>query len=228
MQKKLIIITLFLCLFISSCSMPLNDAKKFKQEYESLNNQENIDGKKYQNITIDKDNPVVYKTAGDIVKMINDKESFIVYFGYNSCPWCRSVVPTLLDVAKDMELESLYYVDIKEIRNTLNGLNGKAVEKEKGTNDYYKLLNLLKNVLDDYSLTDADGNIVETNQKRIYAPNIIAIVDGVATKMTTGISDKQDDAYMKLTENMLKESYDKIEEVINEVASSVCTQDSGC
>ena len=208
--------------------MPLNDAKKFKEEYESLNNQKSDSGVKYRSITINKKNPIVCKTAGEIVEAINNKESFIVYFGFSSCPWCRSVIPTLLEVADDMELKSLYYVDIKDIRNTLNVENGDIVEKVKGSDDYYKLLDLLQDVLDDYKLSDANGREVATDQKRIYAPNVVAVVDGTATKMTTGISEKQNDANMELSTKILNETYANFEEVISEVASSTCTQESGC
>ena len=78
-----------------------NDSTKFKKEYEQINGKETEDGKKTRSIKIPKNNKIVYKTEDDIVNMINNKETFVVYFGFAKCPWCRSVVPTLLEVVKD-------------------------------------------------------------------------------------------------------------------------------
>ena len=118
-----------------------------------------------------------------------------------------------------------------EIRDTLTLDNeGKVVIENKGTEAYYQLLEKLEIVLDDYILTDEDGNEVNTQEKRIYAPNIISVVDGVATKMTTGISDKQTDAYMELTSEINEESYDKIKCVIECAveAKAVCNAKAKC
>ena len=61
-----------------------------------------------------------------------------------------------------------------------------------------------------FMLTDQNGNEVDTGKKRIYAPNIVAVVAGEVKEMTDGISGKQTDAYMELTSDMVQESYDKI------------------
>ena len=51
---------------------------------------------------------------------MDNNETFVVYFGFADCPWCRSVLPTLLDVADDLKIDKIYYVDVKEIRNKLD------------------------------------------------------------------------------------------------------------
>ena len=63
------------------------------------------------------------------------------------------------------------------------------------------------NVLSDYNLKNEDGEEISTGEKRIYAPNVVAVVNGKAEKMTEGISEKLVDPYSKLTEEMLDESY---------------------
>ena len=193
----------------------ISDAEKFKEEYESLNGTKSTSGKKIRSIEIDKDNPFIYKEASDIVKAIKDKETFLVYFGFPSCPWCRSVLPTLVNVAKDYSVDKIYYVNIKDIRDTKEvDKDGKVTTSKEGTKDYNKLLDKLDSVLSDYTLTDEKGKEVKTDEKRIYAPNIVVVVKGKAKKITTGISEKQDDAYMELTDDMKDEMYKSIEEVI--------------
>lgn len=208
-----------------------NDANKFKNDYESLNDVENeANGKKFRSINIPEDNPMVYKEASDIIDMINNKESFVVYFGFTRCPWCRSIVSTLIEVANDYNVEAIYYVDISEIRDTLKlDDNNKVVIDKEGTKDYQKLIKLLDNVLDNYTLADSVGNSVETGEKRIYAPNIIAIVEGQAVGITTGISDSQKDGYQQLTSDMLDDSYEKLANVIKLLnQNNECSTDSKC
>lgn len=235
-MKKLIIVVigLFLLVGCSSSKEKVNktDALLFKEEYESLNGEmSNYGDKTYRTLEIDKNNPFIYKKASDIIEMIDNKETFAIYFGFSSCPWCRSIIPNLIDVTIDLGIEKIYYVDVKEIRDILELDNdGEVIISKEGTDDYYKLLEKLDSVLDDYTLIDDDGNEVYTNEKRIYAPNIVTVVDGVATGMTTGISNLQEDAYMKLTDEINEESYNKIKCTIECIAEekTMCTVDKKC
>lgn len=225
----LLIVTISIFCLVG-CTKNETDAIKFKKEYESLNGTK-INDNEVRSIKISKDNPIIYKDASDIIEMMDNKESFVVYFGFAKCPWCRSVLPTLLDVAKDEGLNTIYYVDVLEIRDTLKiDENGNVVTDKEGTKDYYKLLEYFYDVLEDYSLTDENGNKKETNEKRIYAPNVISVVDGKAKDLTTGISEKQDDAYMTLTKEMKKETYNKFKCIIKCVLESktTCTKQKEC
>lgn len=202
-----------------------NDAEKFKEEYESLNGTENNRGKEIRSIKIDKDNPFVYAEAKDIVELIDNKETFLVYFGFTNCPWCRSVLPTLISVAKDKGVDKIYYVNVLDIRDTMElTKKDKAETVKKGTDDYYDLLDKLDDVLSDYTLTNDKDKEIKTGEKRIYAPNLAVVVNGKAKKLTTGISDKQTDGYMELTDEMKKDMKKSFEKVIDEYvgASSTC------
>lgn len=205
------------------------DALKFKEEYEKLNGEKTSYGDYYyRSLDIESDNPIIYKGAKEILDMIDEEETFAVYFGFSSCPWCRSVISTLIEVADDLEIDTIYYVDVKDIRDIKEiDSNGNIVTTKEGTDDYYKLLDKLENVLDDYTITDKDGIEVSANEKRIYAPNIVAIVDGVATKMTTGISDLQENAYMELTDEIEEDSYNMIKSTIECIKEekAICTND---
>ncbi len=219
MKKKiLIVLTLILSvLLVTSCGKKdevVTDAQKFKEEYESVNNTQTSNGKDIRNLSISEDNPFVYKTADEVAELMESGETFAVYFGYNTCPWCRSVVPTLIEVAKDLDIKKIYYVDIHDIRDTLEVKDGKVVTTKEGSEGYYKLLEVFKDVLSDYSLQDSKGKNVKTNEKRIYAPNVISVIDGKVQKLDTGISDKQTDGYMELTDEMKKDTYDKLKCVL--------------
>lgn len=206
------------------------DGIKFKEEYEKLNGKKNDQGKKYREITIDSKNKIVYKTTEEVLELIDKKKSFVLYFGFDTCPWCRSVVPTLASVSKELNQE-VYYIDVKDIRDTFElDDDNKPKLVKKGSKDYSKLLEKLESVLEDYTLTDSDNNEIKVGEKRIYAPSIVSVIDGKAKELTTGISDKQTDGYMKLTKEMEKDTYNKIKKVLKQVSdkNNTCYLDKGC
>ncbi len=206
------------------------DGIKFKEEYEKLNGKKNDQGKKYREITIDSKNKMVYKTTEEVLNLIDKKKSFVLYFGFDTCPWCRSVLPTLASISKELNQE-VYYIDVKDIRDTFElDDDNKPKLVKKGSKDYSKLLEKLEPVLEDYTLTDSDNNDIKVGEKRIYAPSIVSVIDGKAKELTTGISDKQTDGYMKLTKEMEKETYNKIKKVLKQVSdkSNTCYLDKGC
>ncbi len=240
-MKKYVPLLLFIvtCLFtLTACNnnsektIEKTDAAKFKEEYEKLNGTtREKDGKTIRTVEIAADNPFKYKTAKDIVQAIDNKGTFIVYFGFNDCPWCRSVVPTLIEVSKDLKIDSIYYVDVKEIRDVMElDSNNNAITKTKGSDEYYELLKVLDDVLEDYELTDEDGKKIKTGEKRIYAPNIVAIVDGKPSKLTSGVSSKQTDAYMDLSDDIKEDMYNNIKEVLEVVidTKNSCDFNSAC
>ena len=236
MKKRILFLLMAISLFaFTACTsekQSSTDALKFKEEYESLNGTtREKDGKTIRTIEISEDNPFVYKEASDVVKMMENKETFVVYFGFADCPWCRSALPNLVKVSEDLGLDAIYYVDVKEIRDTMEiGSDGTVTTTKEGTDGYYEVLAALDTVLEDYTLKDSDGNQVSTGEKRIYAPNIISVVDGVAMEITDGISDNQTDGYMELTSEMNQESYDKIKCAIQCVADDkqVCSAKASC
>lgn len=240
MKKRYLLVTLFFLSLVglTACGKEslkkesLSDAQKFKEEYESLNGtKREKDGKMIRSIEILEDNPFIYKEASDIVKMIEEKETFVVYFGFSDCPWCRSMISNLVDVTKELGLHSVYYVDIKEIRDTMMlSDEGKAVIEQKGSTGYYDLLEALDSILAEYTLTNQDGTKVNAGEKRIYAPSVISIVDGKAMGITDGISEKQTDGYMQLTNEMNQESFDKIKCTIQCVVDNqkVCSAKASC
>ena len=114
---------------------------KFKEEYESLNGKV-IDGTDlvHRRITIPDDHPFVYKSANDIITMMDNGETFVVYFGFANCPWCRRVLPTLIEVAQDLELKEIYYVDVSEIRDIYKLDGEEVVLTKEGSEGYIGLL----------------------------------------------------------------------------------------
>ena len=211
MKKVLITILAVLLVFtLTACDKvdKSKDAYQFKEEYESLNGEDNGNGKTIRTITIDEQNPFVYQTSDEIAKRMDNKESFVVYFGFAKCPWCRSMIEQLIRSAKDNNIDTIYYVDVLEIRDTYQiNDEGEVTLTKDGTEGYMSLIDKMGNVLSDYTLTNEDGESVSVGEKRIYAPNVVAVVNGKAEKMVEGISEKLEDPYSELTDEMKEESY---------------------
>ena len=208
MKKYLLVFIMIVgVLFLSGCGK--SDAEKFKENYESLNGVE-TNGKMNRTVTIDKDNPFVYTTGEEIVKKIENKETFYLYVGDTMCPWCRSVIENAILNAKEYGVKKIYYIHIwdKDHNEVFRdkyeiGEDGTLTKTIEGTEGYKKLLTYFDSVLSTYEVTDKDGNKVDTGEKRIYAPNFFYVKDGVVKKMVEGISDKLTDPRGELTEEIL-------------------------
>ena len=213
MKKIISLIGLFLIIISTTgCGKKINvdsDAYKFREEYMSINGTENGSGKTIRSITIPEDNPFVYISAEELAEKIENKETFLVYFGFASCPWCRSVLEELIKVLDEKDISTIYYVDVLQIRDVKEiDEDGNITTTKEGSEGYKKLLEQLDNVLEEYTLTK-DEEKIEVGEKRIYAPNVVAVSRGKALQLETGISDELTDPYGKLTEKIKKYAYNK-------------------
>ncbi len=210
MKKYILLVITIICItLLSGCTK--SDASKFKEDYESLNKVE-LNGITYRSVTIDEDNPFVYTTGEEIVKKIENKETFYLYVGDTRCPWCRSVIEMAIKKAKEYNIETIYYINIwdqdyNEIFRDKYKLDekGNLLKVDEGTESYKKLLKYFESSLRDYTLTDNNGKKVEVGEKRIYAPYFFYVKKGLLNSLTSGKSDKQTDPIGELTEEILKE-----------------------
>lgn len=193
---------------LTACTEDKNskeDALNFKEEYESLNGQTNNLGKENRTISIRKDNPSKTVEASEIINLMNNKKTFYIYFGFPTCPWCRSVIEKSIEIAQEKNISKIYYVNILEIRDKMEVVDEEVTRTTEGSKDYYELIELLSNVLSDYELQDENGNSIDTGEKRIYAPNFVYIENGKVVKLIEGISESQTDSRMELTDEILED-----------------------
>ena len=228
MKKILLTTVILLSLFLlTGCVDKTTDAYKFKEEYESINNKDNGHGNKYRELNIPVDNPFIYQTPEELLERVDKKETFIVYFGFKECPWCRSILEELINSAKDKNVDKIYYVDVKDIRDVkeLDDENNIITTKE-GNKAYMELVERFSEVLSDYTLTK-DNEKISTGEKRIYAPNIIAVSNGKAIQLEEGLPEEFTDPYSKLTDKVKKYTYNKFKCLFKclEEASITCQKD---
>ena len=149
----------------------------------------------------------------------------IIYFGFSKCPWCRSLIGTLTEVGIDKN-ETINYLDILDLRSSFEVTDGSLEKIKEGKTSYYKILDLLDEYLDEYYLTDVDGNKYDTNEKRLYAPTVVAVKDGEVTGFHVGTVESQESGYDKLDEKQLSELKEIIENLFDSIKEdNVCTQE---
>lgn len=167
-----------------------NDSLKFKEEYESLNGKDTGYKQTYQTLDIKSYNPMLYSNYNEIFEIL-EKGTGIIYFGFPECPWCRNLVPVLVSSALESKVDKIYYLNIKEDRNTLTlTKKGKIKTEKQGNENYLKLVDILKDYLPVY-----DGLNDETI-KRIYLPTVVFVKDGKVIGVQESL-----ESYQKRVEN---------------------------
>ena len=208
------------------------DAIKFKEEYESLNDMvRESDGAKYNNVSIDKNNPIKYVTVDETIKLLDSKKA-IIYVGANWCPWCRNMIDPMLDVAKKLNIETIYYLELDDDKSNYEIQNNELKQINKGSKSYYELLDKLKDYLRDYELTDSDGKIYSTGEKRIYMPFFITIKNGgiVEAKEISRTLERGQTKYSEMTEKQYNDLYNDFYETFSKIytSSNTCSVDEKC
>ena len=215
MKKKILLITILsLSIITTGCLKKENkNALKFKEDYEKINGVENANGKKNREVEISKNNKFEEITPEELVKKIDNKESFYVYFGSRLCPWCRSVIEKADEISRKNKIDKIYYIDVwddlgNEIFRDKYEINedGELKQSFKGAEEYKKVLNSIDEaLLRDYTINDSEGNTIEVGEKRIYAPNYVYFKNGKGIRLVTGKSDKQTDSREELTKEILED-----------------------
>lgn len=210
-------IVIGLCIFLVSShkETQLTDAEQFKEEFEMYNGLDYDDAEETViEVSIPSDNPIIYKTPKEIVETIKSNEKSYILFGYSTCPETRNIIETLLEVAKEKDIAKIYYVDIKGIRDEYK-FNGSIIpEKVKdGTNAYYDIVKLLNKELEEYYVSDENGNRYDTGVKRLESATFVITENKKIISYHSGTIDKHNDIYEKLTEEEkieLKNNYLKL------------------
>lgn len=234
MKKKImysiIIVSIIIAIFTSIYMIINNDKKendnksseyalKFKKEYEDLNGKKAYGDYKYKELNISEDNPIMYSNYKEIINIISSKTG-VIYFGFPDCPWCRNAVEVLLDSAKFNGVEEIYYLNIKDIRDSYKVIDGVLTKTTEAGEGYYELLETLDSILEDYVV---DG--VNTGVKRLYAPTVVFVKNGeiVGSHVSTVELEDGQTAFDNLTKDQKQELEDIYNYYMEQTFNDYCT-----
>lgn len=203
----------------------MTNGERFKSEYEALNGKLNESSKMtYPEVSINAKNPIKYLNEEQTIDLIKNKTG-IIYFGFNSCPWCRTMIPMLLKAAESTGLGEINYLDIKDIRDVMVlDDNDKPVTKTEGSKGYKELLKAMDSVLDDYYLTNSDNEKIHAGEKRLYAPTVIAVKDGKIIDIHVDTVSTQKTGYTPLSQKEQEELFQIYQEMMLKMLGSSCNE----
>lgn len=188
-----------------SNSTNTTDAFRFKNEYESLNGKTDQQGNLYPELTISKQNPILYVSSDEILKLF-DSGTGIIYIGSPKSIECRKIIPLLMSVSAELGVDEMYYFDATSIRDEKQ-LNQETNEIEtvvEGTEEYYKIVDRLQQYLPSYE------GLGDSNLKRLYFPTVVAVKNGkILASHTGGIEEETSEEQLKeIYKNMILKTRD--------------------
>lgn len=193
------------------------DEINFKDEYEKLNGYAVSEDYILKSIDIETDNNVKYVSDNEIIDLMKNGTN-IIYFGWADCNWCRTLIPVLLEVLKENNIDTLYYYDFKSLRNSYEN---KDEEKSK---IYEEIINIIG---DDISTT-FDENSARSGEKKILAPTVVFIKNNNYVGLHFKTVDSQEKSTDDLNKGQIQELKNKLQEKIDLINNNVCTTDDGC
>ena len=202
------------------------DAINFKEEYESLNGTYAYNDIKFPKVSLIDENPFVYKDASEVVETLKNGTG-IIYLGFPKCPWCRNAV----NVLQYVNVDEIIYLDMSDVRDTYELVNGSVTKTKDGSKEYYEMLDLLNDILMDYELEN-DGVKYQTGEKRIYVPLVVGVKEGkiVAYHMDTVTLDDGQTAFDLLTKKQQEDLKDIYDDIKAKVYDDMCdiSLEHGC
>ena len=166
----------------------ITDAEKFYKDYSQ----------------VPVDNVYKYATAKEAIELFKS-DLAVVFFGFKECKWCQSYAPILNEYAKENNIETIYYVDIKE-------------DRANNTDEYKELVALLETYLEQ----DDKGN------KRIYVPDVYFIKEGKIVGHNNDTSTEEGGDTQGYYEEHGEELKKKIDDLFNKIEATCDDSQKGC
>jgi len=187
-------------------------ALDFKEEYEKVNGTTMKGDIKYRTLDINKKNPYVKVSIDDIAAKIKNGESFYLYVGDHLCPWCRSGIEKMIEVANREKIDTIYYVDFWD-------------------DDHNEILRELYDAvkdmgLKDYTVTKDGKEYTVPNTKKVYGGDHFYFNKGKCERYVTLRVPSLKSAVDELTDEVKKEQDETYTKLF--VNSNVCNGESNC
>ena len=197
----MIIALLLAVLFISSFALaeeaPEEESggAEFKHEYEILNGQSDWEGTNtYKELEIPEDLNIVYADLAEATGLLKEATG-IFYFGFPECPWCRTLVPVLIEAIGNSGYEGeIYYCNALYERDYLSlDDDGNVVVEQEGSEAYTAFLEEYGSYVSQYEGFDE-------SVRRLYFPTLMFVKDGEILEVHVDTIEGQENGYDELTD----------------------------
>jgi thiol-disulfide isomerase/thioredoxin len=147
-------------------TVEMTDGQRFKHEHEALNDVVDEDGERvYREMEINENNRIVYLSYDAFVDFMENGTG-VLFFGRPGCPWCRRLIPTLLDFADEQNINIFYYYAIEQ-------------DREENNERYQHILALFDAYLPVDTSTQTEGDPdFDPNLKRVVLPQLFFVKNG--------------------------------------------------
>lgn len=93
---------------------------------------------------IPRNNPFIYLNSTELIELLNNG-SGIVFMGNKENIWSKSYAKYLYEIASDIDVEKIYYYDVKKVKllknrnyyNIIKALEGKLIETDDSVNNLF-------------------------------------------------------------------------------------------
>lgn len=132
------------------------------------------------------------KTMDDAISLFENRESGVIYFGFENCPWCKEAKPILKEVAKKLG-KKIYYVKTRDKDNERLYTDE---QKEK-----------IQPYIEEYMSENDEGVMT------LYVPLVLVVKDGkviAGHESTVEGHDAHERTMTKKEQKQLKKTYTKM------------------
>ena len=67
--------------------------------------------------------------AKQVDSLIENKKTYVLFMGFERCPWCQDLMPYYNEIAKENRIEEIYYLDILEMRTNVDSKDRYVYDK---------------------------------------------------------------------------------------------------
>ncbi len=140
----------------------------------------------------EKETVFVDVTMDDISKLMDSQSSFVLYCGYDNCPWCNALIQYLNDVALEQECKIAY----------LDTRRDPSWQSNVDIEGYDKFVEYFGEYLD----PDAEG------LPHLYVPDVYFVKNGEVVERHEGVTPGLESPTDQLTEAQKTELHDTLTE----------------
>jgi predicted bacteriocin transport accessory protein len=185
-MKKILLILALTLVLLTGCSAETNYT-----EVETVQ----VDMSGYENMPV-VGHQFLKTTPQEVLKLIEEGGSAVVYYGYSTCPFCNKATSVINDAAKELDMNVLYVDVHPEITNDESYLD------EYYDEFYYDF----DKAMDDTTIAFSKFlSLDEDGEPEFYVPNVLVIKNGKVLGNHVALVDSYAGGGLTLTINQYNE-----------------------